>query len=442
MLGLQEFTAVLLANDPDGHNLFPLTEDVPSALLPVANRPLITYQLELLHNAKSFHSVILVVDETHEKKFKAFAEAEQKATLKIILKTVPQGTGSADALRMIKDEITTDVLLIAADTVCDVPFQQLADLHRQQEAACTVLFKEEAPRAPTDKKKARDLDGADFIGLDASRERLIYLESAADCDGGVATISASMLRAYPHLKIHTGFMDAHIYILAKWTLSVLDSKPHFGSVKFELLPYLVRKQFLSHANLAIPAPQSECVPLDYHPASTKAGAPLDARVGFRCCCYVVAHDAGYCARAGKSLQAYMQINLDISRGGATHFEKAHIPADTEVTEGNPTPRAFSSDSARGAGVEVGARSSIKKSCIGPNCRIGSGTRLTNCVVMEGAVIGNKVTMSNCIVCPRVEIGDGASLKDAQVGSGVAVEGNAVIKGEALTVASDEAQDFW
>ena len=128
MLGLQEFTAVLLANDPDGHNLFPLTEDVPSALLPVANRPLITYQLELLHNAKSFHSVILVVDETHEKKFKAFAEAEQKTTLKIILKTVPQGTGSADALRMIKDEITTDVLLIAADTVCDVPFQQLADL--------------------------------------------------------------------------------------------------------------------------------------------------------------------------------------------------------------------------------------------------------------------------------------------------------------------------
>ena len=33
------------------------------------------------------------------------------------------------------------------------------------------------------------------------------------------------------------------------TLEVLDLKPHFSSAKFELLPYLVRKQFLKKDNL-------------------------------------------------------------------------------------------------------------------------------------------------------------------------------------------------
>ena len=41
----------------------------------------------------------------------------------------------------------------------------------------------------------------------------------------------------------------HVYIFAHWVLDVLDLKPHFSSAKFELLPYLVRKQFLSKSSL-------------------------------------------------------------------------------------------------------------------------------------------------------------------------------------------------
>ena len=44
---------------------------------------------------------------------------------------------------------------------------------------------------------------------------------------------------------------------------------------------------------------------------------------------MVAHDAGYCVRAN-TLAAYMHANLDVARGGATHFEKA--PAPDEAAE--------------------------------------------------------------------------------------------------------------
>lgn len=42
-----EFTAVILAGGK-ANSLYPLTEDIPLSLLPVANRPLISFQLEML----------------------------------------------------------------------------------------------------------------------------------------------------------------------------------------------------------------------------------------------------------------------------------------------------------------------------------------------------------------------------------------------------------
>lgn len=47
--GAHEIHAVILAGGK-GTNLFPFTESVPKCALPVVNRPLITYQLDLLQH--------------------------------------------------------------------------------------------------------------------------------------------------------------------------------------------------------------------------------------------------------------------------------------------------------------------------------------------------------------------------------------------------------
>jgi translation initiation factor eIF-2B subunit gamma len=59
----QDMQAVILASGNDGDNLYPLTELLPTALLPVANRPLLWYQLELLERAGGFHQVIVLTFE-------------------------------------------------------------------------------------------------------------------------------------------------------------------------------------------------------------------------------------------------------------------------------------------------------------------------------------------------------------------------------------------
>ena len=42
-----DYQVVLIIDNDDGR-MFPLTEEIPKCLLPIANRPLLSYQLELL----------------------------------------------------------------------------------------------------------------------------------------------------------------------------------------------------------------------------------------------------------------------------------------------------------------------------------------------------------------------------------------------------------
>eukprot|EP00966_Prymnesium_polylepis_P313985 7255717-Prymnesium_polylepis.1 len=55
--------AVILASGNDGDNLGILSEDGSPALLPVANRPLLSFQLELLEQARGFRQVLVLTIE-------------------------------------------------------------------------------------------------------------------------------------------------------------------------------------------------------------------------------------------------------------------------------------------------------------------------------------------------------------------------------------------
>ena len=214
--------AIILVSCSDGENLYPLTEQMPSALLPVANRQLISFQLELLEKAAGFKQVLLVTEERWLTRLSTYVSETYKGRLKIEVTMVAEGAGSADALRTLAPKLHSDFVLIAGDVITDIDFAHLADMHRLHGAAVTALLKEAAPRDAGIPKKAKDLDGADFIGIDEKRQRLLHVESAADCDAGVSSVSQALLHAYPHVQIHTDLSDVHVYIFAHWTLQVRD----------------------------------------------------------------------------------------------------------------------------------------------------------------------------------------------------------------------------
>ena len=48
----------------------------------------------------------------------------------------------------------------------------------------------------------------------------------------------------------------HVYIFAHWTLQLLELKPHFASLKFELLPYLVRARARVRVRVRVTLPRA------------------------------------------------------------------------------------------------------------------------------------------------------------------------------------------
>lgn len=102
---MAEFQAVIMAAGT-GSRMFPLTEKIPKALLPVGNLPLIWYPINLLDKA-GFEEIIIVVLDSALPRFHQLLPIVCNPKLKLDFVTIPDDAdmGTADSLRYIKDKI-------------------------------------------------------------------------------------------------------------------------------------------------------------------------------------------------------------------------------------------------------------------------------------------------------------------------------------------------
>jgi translation initiation factor eIF-2B subunit gamma len=240
-----EFQAVLLAGGT-GTRLYPLTEGVPKSLLPVANRPLIAYQLLLLEKA-GFQEVLVATSKTAKIEIENYVAQVHKGSIQVDIHVVDEELETGDVLRALKDKIKRDFLVISGDLITDVNIHHLADVHRINDATCTVLLRapkaeSKAPGAASAKPGKTEGAIVDFVALDEKRTRLLCLESAADLEEQLV-LPKALLTKHPNVHITNKMLDAHLYIFSRWVLDLLDERPKITSIKTELLPFLLRYQF-------------------------------------------------------------------------------------------------------------------------------------------------------------------------------------------------------
>ena len=60
------------------------------------------------------------------------------------------------------------------------------------------------------------------MGLDQQTSRLVFMTSEADCDEDV-TFMKSIFKLFPHVKVHSNLVDAHLYIFKKWVIDYVAS---------------------------------------------------------------------------------------------------------------------------------------------------------------------------------------------------------------------------
>ncbi|XP_006839909.1 PREDICTED: translation initiation factor eIF-2B subunit gamma [Chrysochloris asiatica] len=401
-----EFQAVVMAVG-GGSRMTDLTSSIPKPLLPVGNKPLIWYPLNLLERV-GFEEVIVVTTRDVQKALSAELNMKMKADIVCIPDETDKGT--ADSLRHI--------------------YPKLKSLWVEQR---------------------------DFVGVDSTGKRLLFMANEADLDEELV-IKGSILQKHPRIRFHTGLVDAHLYCLKKYVVDFLMENKSITSIRSELIPYLVRKQFYSASSQQGQEEKEEDLKkkelksLDIYSfikkTNTSTFAPYDAcwnacrgkrwedlsRLQVRC--YVHIMKEGLCSRVS-TLGLYMEANKQVPKLLPVLCpEESLVHSSAQIVN----KHLVGVDSLIGSDTQVGEKSSIKHSVIGSSCVIRDRVSITNCLLMNSVTVEEGSSIQGSVICNNAVIEKGADIRDCLIGSGQRIEAKAKRVNEVI-VGSDQLMEI-
>eukprot|EP00741_Cyanophora_paradoxa_P016431 tig00020912_g15866.t1 len=432
---MPEFTAVILAGG-SGTRLLPFTEELPKSLLPVANKPILAYQLEFLEHSGFSDVVVVASKNSHGAKIKSYIET-YRGKLRIDLEFVSEDVEeTADALRAVRHKIKGDFVVMSGDLITDVPMHHILDVHRVNDAALTVLLRQLPPRSADKaaKPSKEEVGLQDFVALDEARSRLLLMASSSDLDEeSMLAVRRSLVRRCGAVHVSSAWQDVHLYVFAHWVLDLLDTPEakRLSSVKSELVPYLVKRQF--NSKFPVPVPESTQAAAQALSHNARHNAARGRAELYRCHAVLLPAEAGYTARA-YTVPAYFDMNMQISRG--VHSQQPEEPASNgrfvHPSASIDAKATVGAECILGASSRVAEKTNVKRSVIGKHCAIGAGAKIANSILMDYVVVADGASLEKCVVGSNAEVRQGARLDDCLVGFACPVPQNSKLKGEVLT----------
>ncbi|XP_037315026.2 translation initiation factor eIF-2B subunit gamma [Pungitius pungitius] len=453
-----ELQAVLMAAG-GGSRMPDLTYNTPKPMLPVGNKPLMWYPLNLLERVGFEEVIVITTKEVHKMMSTDPKMKDVKIKLDVVCIQEDGDMGTADALRHIQQKIKTDVLVVSCDLITDVALHEVVDLFRAHNATLAMLMSrahEFTETVPGQKGKKRTGEQRDFVGVDQSGKRLLFMANEADLEDGLS-IRKSIMRKHPRMHIKTGLVDAHLYCLKKAVVDFLADNKSISSIRGELLPYLVRKQFSKTTNCPKSKDDADDQAQKTIDGSTNStellissrdepllqlaqerscwndhrGDMSEAYHGGKLRCYVHIMDQGLCYRVN-TLAAY----IDANRLAPKLFEEPAVHPSAVISE----RCQMGSDSIIGAQSQVADKTSLKRSTIGNSTTVKEKVKVTNSIIMHGVTIEEGCNIHGCVICSNAVIGRGADLKYCLVGSGQRIEPEAERTNEVI-VGTDQLMEI-
>lgn len=308
--------------------------------------------------------------------------------------------GTADALRSISEKIKSDVFLISCDVVTNVDFYPVLNMFRKNDASVVSLFingsssSADAASITIPGPKTKHKQEKDLVGINPDNDRLLFLASTSDFEDTMA-LPAHLLRSHGKIVIHSGLVDAHIYLVKKWVVDYLAKCDRFSTIKGELLPFIIKKQ------MSKPTQSNACfseVSFDTNDIfdHVKQGE-LDQRI--------LETNLNNISRVKKShnaelIRCYAYIAPPESFGMRVNTMLGFCIANKKVFGiweslcGNTpmvSPTAIikstqMSDSAVAENTTISEKTSIKSTVFGASCVVHEKTRITDSYIMNNVVI--------------------------------------------------------
>ncbi len=340
--------ALILAGGK-GTRLRPLTVYTPKPIVPLVNRPFLTYQLEILRRA-GISNITLSLGYQPDKIEGLLGDgSDYDVNLRFVTEPHPMGTGGA--YKYAASSIRETTVVLNGDILTDLDVEAIVRFHRAKGATATIVL------TPVDNPSAYGL-----VETDQESRVLRFREKPKPEELAALTVNT---------------INAGIYVLEP---EVLD---------------------------LIPAGENHSFEYNVFPALLEQGKPFYACVLENSYWRDIGTTESYLAAHHDFLDGKIK-GFAIERSPRAEVATAAVVDRRSVLDDDCTikPSARVLNSVIGKGVHVEEKAIIENSVVWAHTRISSGAEIRNAVVGRSCYLGKNATVG-----PGAVLGDKTSLTD-------------------------------
>ncbi len=354
------WSAIVLAGGI-GSRLLPLTSELPKPMVPVANKPMIEFNLELLRNAGIKGKIVIVTKYLQNKIREYIDESTSFSDLDIVLPKIDP-LDTADAVRKTANFIDTDYFIVSmADIVTNLPLNDFMAFHQEKKSIASITLKDMPhPRA------------FGVIMLNQNSRILLFLEKPLPQELGLATLTFAKKET---IRLQSNLVNTGVYAFNNEILEILNSMSDMMDFGKHVFPYIIREYGI----------------------------------------YGYERKDYYWMDAGNP-ETYLYTNWDVLRRWSFPYFPRATWEDNGIWWNGSKPDIHPQSSLKkpisfGFNVHIGINTKIGPlTVIGDNVEIGDNTVIESSVVWNDVKIGDNVTIKESIICNNVNIPNSSQLQ--------------------------------
>ena len=391
----EKLVAVLVA-DSFSRSFFPVTYELPKALIPICGIPMIEYTIELLTRNKI--NELIVFCSSLADQVQTYVESQNYSQIKVKCLAAPCRS-MGDVLRELdrKQVISRDFVLITADVVGNADLQEAISKHkklRQEDRnyILTKVFKQQGING-----RHRTQEDQNLVVLDG--DQILQYETL-DNTHKVNLNSNVKFKGVMEFELRYDLLDTGVSICAPDFLHCFSDNFDYHKIREHVMKdYLTSEIYTDKFSAYI---------LPKHQYLTQVKVPrlydIVSKDLMNYWLYPISINSSLFPPSNPS-------NFQHSRNN--FYKENHVKV-AQSTSIEPA-------SAIGAYTTIGENSVIKKSVIGRNCIVGKGVTIVNSYLWEGVQVKDGASIDHSIICNRAVVGENSKVsKGCVVSFGVEI----------------------
>ncbi|KAJ4308099.1 Translation initiation factor eIF-2B subunit gamma [Neodidymelliopsis sp. IMI 364377] len=496
------FQAIILCGPGASFSTFTSTpKEIPKALLPIANRPMVWYPLEWCYRMGVTDITVVTPPESLEAIEAAMSQNPHLTSLPaprpeiLAPKDLTHETGTGDLFRLpeVQGAIKGDFIVLPCDLVCELDGTALADAWMVEQAGFpgAVAGSQEiggktafgaggervGRRGGLGVWRGQQEGRRDRLHCDHPHANLVYsvpTDTLNDITEEQKTfpVRHSLIRKHARVRMLTTHRDAHIYFFPYWVAEMIRKNETFENISEEVLGWWakagwqeglgdklgLREIFQGSDDASSEGSQviEEEIDVSRY-SSTYSGAAATNGTSTPSILASRVLGSSSIPESAKSLTsrpkltvppilAYVQpsapTNPLIRRVDTAHLLLTVSLRLAKLPEDSSSPFAFTSKIAPSTASSIPKRCRVEaeNSLLADNVTVAEKTNIKESVIGSNCKIGEGARLLRCLLMDGVEIGTNVQLTDCILGRRCKIEGGAAKDNDKTVLKDCEVQD--